>query len=543
MSKARFAIIIDRGRIQAWQYKALRANLELLEAPLVLNCTNTQSRRRPLKWALYYGLNLISIRRGLGKFKPFNFDHTRWVDFKAIDQRPWQRIPADVAKIIEENHIDGILKFGMGLLIDPEELGLKYGVLSFHHGDPKKYRGRPAGFYELRNNEVSIGVILQRISNKLDGGEIIAIANAKIDGHSYCKTLQNAYAISEQVLCRGLQHAFEGKSIDRRSDGKIYSLPNNLEVLAFARDLIWRKVARLLYGALFFKSWNISRLSLGTDLETFLSEGNEKGLKQLRIGETAIPPKKSSGYADPFVDSVEGKIFVEEISRSNNIGQITCLDLNTLETRPMPDLGLSGHTSYPFFIRHKGRQFLLPEVASWSPPILFEISEAGGRKIELRGLENSRLVDATHFESRGQHYVFAGQPGRSSDSLYLFFSDNITGPYYSHPKNPIVMDVSCSRMGGPIVKCGGKLLRFGQNNSKQYGDGLYCCRISRISKSEYVEDKWFRLKVSNGKSGPHTFAVFEDKVIFDFYENKISIFAGLRRIKNHFTRRKTSKII
>ena len=29
-------------------------------------------------------------------------------------------------------------------------------ILSFHHGDPSKYRGRPAGFYEILNRNLFI---------------------------------------------------------------------------------------------------------------------------------------------------------------------------------------------------------------------------------------------------------------------------------------------------------------------------------------------------------------------------------------------------
>ena len=115
----------------------------------------------------------------------------------------------------------------------------------------------------------------------------MAIANVRIDSYSYFKTLQNAYAISEQVLCRGLLQAFEGKSIATQPNGKVYSLPDNLEVLAFAWELSLRKAVRLLYGALFFKSWNISTLNIGTDLETFLSEG-DKTVHRLGFGLVAF---------------------------------------------------------------------------------------------------------------------------------------------------------------------------------------------------------------------------------------------------------------
>ena len=42
--------------------------------------------------------------------------------------------------------------------------------LSFHHGDMRKYRGQPAGFWELFNNEKEMMITVQILSEKLDAG-------------------------------------------------------------------------------------------------------------------------------------------------------------------------------------------------------------------------------------------------------------------------------------------------------------------------------------------------------------------------------------
>ncbi len=540
MPKPRFAIIVDRSQLQEWQCRALQASLDLIEIPLVLNCTNTRTQRRWIKWLFYYVLNLISIRRGLGKFAPFSLDCKQWLNFESTYQGLWQRLPPDVVDVVYKSNIDGILKFGMGLLADPEDLDLKYGVLSFHHGNPEKYRGRPAGFYELRHNRPSIGIIIQRISNKLDGGEVMAIAHARIYDYSYFKTLQNAYAISEQVLLRGLRNSFDRKSENIKSTGDLYTLPSNAQVLGFIGQLLFRKIRRLLYGALYFKRWNICKTSLDTDVKAFFTESRKAGVAWLGLGKTAILSKSSTGYADPFVDFGTKKIFIEEIKRSNNIGRIKCLDLDTFEHIPMPDLGMDGHVSYPFFFQNQRGRFLLPEVASWSAPILLNMTDCGVRRSSLSGFKDWRLVDTTYLEWRSRHYIFGGFAGSSADALYLFSSEELTGPYSPHPQNPIVMDVSCSRMGGPILNLGGMLLRFGQDNSRQYGDGLHCCAITQLSMSEYEEEKCFRINVRN-KSGPHTVNFVGNEVIFDFYDTDLSILAGVRRMKNHFARAKTKR--
>ena len=74
-------------------------------------------------------------------------------------------------KKLKSQNVNLIIKFGMNLLkIDKHTSGLS--ILSFHHGNPSKYRGRPAGFYEILNDEKNVGTIVQNVTNKLDAGKI-----------------------------------------------------------------------------------------------------------------------------------------------------------------------------------------------------------------------------------------------------------------------------------------------------------------------------------------------------------------------------------
>ena len=72
----------------------------------------------------------------------------------------------------------------MGLLRIEDEYQ-QLPILSYHHGDPSSYRGRPAGFYEIFNGEKTTGIIVQRLSNELDAGVILAFAESKIVNFSY----------------------------------------------------------------------------------------------------------------------------------------------------------------------------------------------------------------------------------------------------------------------------------------------------------------------------------------------------------------------
>jgi methionyl-tRNA formyltransferase len=74
---------------------------------------------------------------------------------------------------INEQSADCILLRGFGIIREPILSICRYGVLSYHHGDMRTYRGGPPAFWELYNNEKEIGVSIQILNNGLDTGTIV----------------------------------------------------------------------------------------------------------------------------------------------------------------------------------------------------------------------------------------------------------------------------------------------------------------------------------------------------------------------------------
>lgn len=55
----------------------------------------------------------------------------------------------------------------------------KFGILSIHHGDNRKFRGGPGGFWETYYLEKYSGYIIQVLTEKLDQGRVIFRSNFK----------------------------------------------------------------------------------------------------------------------------------------------------------------------------------------------------------------------------------------------------------------------------------------------------------------------------------------------------------------------------
>lgn len=521
----RAALIVDGTEVTQWQKDALDAVDDLLDIKLVLSCTNTRTKKNFTKNFLYYVLNFLALKNRLTRKVRLDQKGFQLIEFESIYEDGWQKIPFSASKEILDLKIDVVIKFGMSLIRIDEALS-KSKILSFHHGDPAHFRGRPAGFYELLSRANSVGVIVQELSNKLDAGKVWAICHSKISHHSYKKTAINFYTNSRFLLRKALLNLSRNNPVDITPNGKNYKLPGNLLAVKFLAVIFARKLSRLMYGAFYEKEWNVGTAG-SIEIKDRLSF-NLVDIKSANISSSY------SFYADPFFSVDGSKIRLEALNLLNGLGEIVELDAENLS---LLNVLLKGeHYSYPFSFFSGNKEFLIPEVASHSSPYILPAPFQDDGKLPLRGLEKFRIVDSTILEEEGRIYLFCGMNSSASDCLFLFSAEGYDKEFEPHPLNPIVIDPSKARMGGRVIRSNKRLYRFGQNNSYDYGNGLSICEITNISKYEY-EEKIVGSLDFNDASGPHTVDFFNDKLVLDFYVHKFSLFAWYRRIAPYVFRR------
>ena len=85
-------------------------------------------------------------------------------------------------------------------------------------------------------------------------------------------------------------------------------------------------------------------------------------------------------------------------------------------------------------------------------------------------------------------------------------------------------------MAGRILRAGGRLYRPGQDLRGAYGDGLLLFPIEEISPIAYRESEGTPLRFT-GHRGPHTLNIRENTALFDYYDDRFSLLAGLRRLR------------
>lgn len=117
----------------------------------------------------------------------------------------WAELPPDAVETVRQSCDIGI-RYGFGLLKGDVLEAPEHGVLSFHPADIRQYRGLgpPQAYLDGCR---TMGVTLQRITEDIDGGDLVAYADTDV---SECKTLWEVYdrldELQVELLAEGIRN-------------------------------------------------------------------------------------------------------------------------------------------------------------------------------------------------------------------------------------------------------------------------------------------------------------------------------------------------
>lgn len=520
------AVITDGGTVSSFNLEALDA-LSGCDSVTVFACTNTRLKRKPLRHGAYYLLNLLSMRNRWVRPVPLASGTKRIervVEFESAYEGMWQSLPDPVVDALREGGFDIVLKFGMGLMRVPPPERLPMPILSYHHGDPDLYRGRPAGFWEMMHGHPVMGQIVQVLGNKLDAGHVVAFAETRVIPYSYRRTLIESYRHSSLLINEAVRNATSRTYLPKPCKGRNYRLPGNAEVVRFVLRAAWQAARRMAYGAFVEKRWKVS-----------LASCDPGALHSLVLGGDFPPPEQwrtiPTGrgyvfYADPFFSDAPKGILVEALNRRSGLGELVIVEGD--RHRPVSDG--RGHYSYPSTINVNGDQLIVPEICLWSPPRLYAL--AGDRLSEvapLRVAGSPRIADPTLVEHEGHFYLFGSPVSHGTNILNLWTSDRLEGLFEPHPESPLRISPQGGRMAGGLLRIGGRLIRFGQSFERLYGDGIVAFEVEALTPDTYRERRIGSIRFRD-RTGPHTLNVKDGELVFDWYRHGFDPLAGLRRL-------------
>ncbi|WP_136715453.1 formyltransferase family protein [Halorientalis salina] len=100
---------------------------------------------------------------------------------------------------------DVAFHWGIGILTGEVLSAPEHGVLGVHQGNVREYRGGPPGFWEYLHGDDQAGVTLQRYTEDLDAGGIVAERTVDVDdAHTWRSVRRRLCTASARLLVDGL---------------------------------------------------------------------------------------------------------------------------------------------------------------------------------------------------------------------------------------------------------------------------------------------------------------------------------------------------
>jgi hypothetical protein len=232
-------------------------------------------------------------------------------------------------------------------------------------------------------------------------------------------------------------------------------------------------------------------------------------------------------FADPFFYEKKDKelnILVEEFSIKDDYGKISLLafDESFHKTGEKVLLDTQSHLSYPYLFKENNKTYVFPEAGKSGKLSCYEYDRESQRLTFLQTIIELPIMDPTVLKLKNKYWIFGTIYGeRARRNLYIFFSDNILGPYKQHPGNPVTNSLNGSRPAGNFITIDGTLFRPAQNCENYYGGSITINKVNVIDEMSYKEEPYMSLtinrknKLNKNILTIHTINVLGDIIVVD----------------------------
>lgn len=200
-------------------------------------------------------------------------------------------------------------------------------------------------------------------------------------------------------------------------------------------------------------------------------------------------------YADPFPITWNGRTFVffEDLDHRAGKAVISAIEFDA--AGPKGDvirvLEEPWHLSYPFLIEDGGELWMIPESFGNNDVALYKCIEFPAKwERQATLLSGFSFSDATITRHDGLYYLFGASRdggGGYSDTLSIYYSDHLLGPWQPHASNPVLVDRSRARPAGNFVRLNGQLWRPVQDCRDGYGAALGLAEIIELSPTDFKQ--------------------------------------------------------
>ncbi len=544
-----FGLMCNSTQLERWQAETVRLlqdnNIEL---KIVILNDNKQTRISPVKRFFTYPYKNVFFRiYNRYILKPLSkkiIDISEQIagieklKCKTIQKRFTNIFSKNDLNKIKSHKLDFILRFGFNI-IRGEILELpKFGVWSFHHSDENKYRGGLSGFWEIYKKDHINGVVLQKLTDKLDAGIILKKGYYKTINHSHSANIDQIYYESEKFplqVCKDLMNGFDNQ-FQSNTKAPVFHVPGNFKMIYFLLKILKNKIHFHLIELFLIEDWNtaIIEQSLENILKNNLFNNkktpfinkeisseellycpkgirNKSGTNTDKLKIRWLPkPKNRIFSADPFVftdKNGNSNLLYENYDYRARKGKISSIILND-ENKTSVAIEEDFHLSFPFVLNHKNNIFCIPESFENNQIRLYKLDQARGKFQFIKPLlENTAAVDPILFKHENLWWLFFTKKDLPSVNLYAYYSKEFDGNFEEHKNNPIKIDIRSSRSAGAPFYYKDIFCRPVQDCAKTYGDKVHINKIEKLSPTEFSEktiETIMPIENSNFYKGIHT---------------------------------------
>jgi hypothetical protein len=545
----RYAVILESENIAAWQERVLD-NLAASGDSKLVAFILPERAEEPSRFSLReFFSNFVYYLARMTFWKPKQFRQRpmpkRWAVLGRIRVHVQRKgkfsdyIADEDIERLKALNLDFILKFGLRILRGKALNAARYGVWSFHHGDERQVRGRPAGFWEIYHGMPTTGVILQRLTERLDGGVVLKRGVLGTIPHSYLGSLARMYRQGEDfpaLVCSDILRGAAGYLQDPPSSTKapIFKNPSNWQTLVCLARITWSSITRFSYGAFKLKVWGIGLIK--GPMESVMDP--KAGIPVTWLTSRA----KNVFVADPFlVAGTKGRtwLFYEHLNYGTMKGRIGCVEVGSgpIDMDGPAVLADNHHFSFPCVFQHEGAIYCVPEEAENDRVRLFKFDE-DKRILEEVGtlLSNIKAIDPAVFFHEGLWWIAATDATKGEVRLVLWHSSTLLGPYVPHAGNPVKIDSRNTRAAGRPFEWKGKKYRPAQDTSQGYGKKVHLQEIVRLDPKGYEEQHASTILPFDPvfSKGLHQISSAGEWTVVDGYREIIHPLAWYFRLKSYF---------
>jgi hypothetical protein len=545
----RFGILCNGYSLAVWQTKVIEELLNQGHIPVVLIVDDSPFPQRS---------TLKKISRYTGKNGLYNF-YERFVfnipAKEAINMEEALRhaevirtVPenngfsqyfdADTVAQIKECAPDFLLRFGFNIIRGEILESAPMGVWSYHHDDELKYRGGPPAFWEIVKGDPVNGVILQKLTNRLDGGIILKKGYFKTTLHSYSGNLNRVLLEAAKwpaEICRQLASGqYSIPEAASKSHAPVFKKPGNMQMVKFLYVKLINRIQFHYQELLQAERWNLMLIK---------QKKQKPAIPDMNGERISLPkPAKNHFHADPFLVKKGNRLHIlfEDFDYKRNKGVIGyfSIDANTHQVVGRScALEMECHLAYPYMFVHENIIYCIPELSKSGAVELFSLDENSGKLNHVSQLLKFPGVDPTLFFHDEKWWLFVTHAGASNEQLHVFYSENLQGPYIAHPLNPVKTDIQSARPGGRPEVIDGKLYRPVQMNSGRYGASLAWNEIETLTTNSFSEKTLLEvspLEIKGYKQGLHTWCRDGEYLIVDGKDYGCNRYHFLRNLKRKF---------